>query len=76
MLDPLVERLLVLQEAEGLSNTAFAEKLGIDVSQWSRIRRGVVPAGGKVIRGALRAYPGLSDTLAKSVQITTLSSAS
>lgn len=69
MPEPLVQRLIEIQQAEGLSNGAFAAKLGIDQSMWWRVRCSDQRAGRKVIDGALRSYPDLAILLAQDVQI-------
>lgn len=69
MPEPLVQRLIEIQQAERLSNGAFAAKLGIDQSMWWRVRCSGQRAGRKVIDGALRLYPDLAPTLACTMQI-------
>lgn len=69
MPEPLVQRLIEIQQAEGLSNSAFAAKLGIDQSMWWRVRCSSQRAGRKVIDGALRLYPDLAAMLAHPMQI-------
>lgn len=69
MPEPLVQRLIEIQQEEGLSNGAFAAKLGIDQSMWWRVRCSNQRAGRKVIDGALRSYPEVAPLLAQPVQI-------
>lgn len=69
MPEPLIQRLIEIQQHERLSNGAFAEKLGIDRSMWWRVRRSNQRAGRKVVDGALRCYPELAPLLAQDVQI-------
>lgn len=65
-LEPLIIRAIAIQKAEGLSDTEFAARLKIHKTYWIRVRNGTVGAGGKAVRGLIRAYPKLADTLAHS----------
>lgn len=71
MPEPLVQRLIEIQQKEGLGNGAFAAKLGIDQSMWWRVRCSSQRAGRKVVDGALRLYPELAPLLAHAMQIST-----
>lgn len=59
MENELIRRLEHLQAAEGLSDRAFAIKLGITNGQWSGVRRGDRLIGRKTLRAIVRRYPGL-----------------
>lgn len=59
-LDPLITFLIEIQEREGLTTTAMAERLGVDKSTWSCARRGIANSVGERFRlKAVRAFPEL-----------------
>ena len=64
----LLTELETRRENEGLSQEVFAAALGISPSVYSRVRRGHYPAGGRLIKGALRRYPELATVLADEAQ--------
>lgn len=49
---------------EGLTNAAFARRLGVSEATYSRARRGLMPVGRLLTAGALRLYPELAVVLA------------
>lgn len=53
----LLDRLIEIQKALGLSDRKFAALLGIDDSLWTNTRLGKTPIRFSVIRGAVRAFP-------------------
>lgn len=59
--EPIVRELILRQGAEKISGDAFARRLGITPAMWSLVRRGKRSGGRKLIDGALRLYPDLSD---------------
>ena len=62
----LVAELIRRQQELGLSDARFAKLLEIDRTTWLKTRRGEIPARLFVLRGAVRAFPDLSDmTLAE-----------
>lgn len=62
MFDPVVSELVRRQVDEGLSDKAFATKLGIDRAWWGKVRRGIWPGRGWKLRtAAVRVYPELRD---------------
>lgn len=67
-IEPLVQRLIAIQLAEALSDTAFARRLGIHRVMWSLVRRGLRRGGRKFLDGAFREYPELSFVHAQAVQ--------
>ena len=71
MVSELVRRLVQIQQAEGLSDEAFALKLGVHRVMWSLVRRGKRQPGKRVIEGAFRLWPELATIHAQSLQIST-----
>lgn len=69
MRNALVARLMEIQAAEGLTGSAFAEKLGVHVSYWHLVTHGRRGVGRKLLDAALRAYPELADVYAQSLTI-------
>lgn len=67
-LRPIVERLVERQDADGHTDRAFAELLGIDRSQWTLIRLGYRDLGLKPLVGAIRAYPEIGDLFNRAVK--------
>lgn len=63
-----VEKLIEKQEQGGLSGNAFARELRISPAIWSRIRRGLRPAGRQVRDAALVKWPELAHYLAVDAQ--------
>lgn len=63
----VIEDVKARQEAEGLANGPFAEKLGISRQMWESILNGTREPGMKVWRGIVRAYPDLSGTILNGV---------
>jgi transcriptional regulator with XRE-family HTH domain len=55
----LIERVASLQKAEGLSDRAFASKLGLSNGQWSGIKTGRNEMGLKTLTAISEHYPGL-----------------
>ena len=67
----LVEQLRSMQREEGLSDAAFAGRLGVHRVMWSLVRRGKRQPGKRLIEGAFRLRQDLGDLYARSLQITT-----
>lgn len=56
----LIDRVVKIQEAEGLSDRDFAEDvLGISNGQWSGVKSGRIRVGRKTLKAIIKAYPGL-----------------
>jgi len=55
----IVAQLVVRQRALGLSNQAFADRLGISRVYWLQIKAGQRNLGAKVLRGVVREYPDM-----------------
>lgn len=55
----LIARLRVIQEAENLTDKAFAKKLGIDTTYWGRLQKGSRHPGVTFLGSILFLYPGL-----------------
>ena len=55
----IVNRLKEIQEAEGLSDEAFAAKLGYSRVQWNNIKNGKQPLSIRFLIAVKRCYPGL-----------------
>ena len=53
----IVAALIAKQDAENLSNTEFAAKLGISAGMWTLIRTGKREMGVKPLEGIARHYP-------------------
>lgn len=65
MASPFLDGLWELQREHGLSDTELAQTLGISLALVSHMKAGRRNAGGKVIRGAMRAFPQLGYLLSK-----------
>lgn len=59
LLDELIKR----QKDEGLSDRAFARKLGVSHVLWSQTKRGAYPIRFEILKGAAREYPTLADSV-------------
>lgn len=59
-LPEIVKAVKAKQRKEGLDDTALAGRLGIDLSTWSRIKRGERQPGVKFLNGVMNRYPELS----------------
>lgn len=59
----LVRWLTQRQEAEGLSDVAFARKLGVSQPMWNRIRNGHNRPTWRLIQKAILVYPKDRDTI-------------
>lgn len=55
----MLDKLIKLQNQEGMSNRQFAEKLGISTQLWQATRTGKRPIGLMLIKAIMRAYPKL-----------------
>lgn len=67
-MDPLIQALAQQQDLEGLGNNAFARKLGVDQSTWSRLRRGVTEwRSAAVFEAAMRTYPQIVVSVAQAL---------
>lgn len=64
----LLERLIEIQKALGLSDRKFATLLDIDDSLWTYTRMGKKPIRFEVLRGAIQAFPD-NDTLQRDVLV-------
>lgn len=53
----LLERLIGLQKALGLSDRKFAKLLGVNDGLWTNTRLGKTPIRFTVLTGAVRAFP-------------------
>jgi len=53
----LIEAIKKEQGERGLNDTKLSALLGIDLSTWSRIKRGVRPPGGKFLTAVMRNLP-------------------
>ncbi len=56
----LIEAIQKEQVERKLNDTQLAKLLGIDISTWSRIRRGERPPGGKFLRAVMSNMPQLA----------------
>ena len=59
MLSKLVEEIKKLQQLKGLSDQKFSKAIGMDPGLWSKIKRGLVPPGGKFLMSLASTYPEL-----------------
>lgn len=50
----LVRKLEHIQQQQGLTNSEMARLLGVSTSTWAQTRRGELPLGDRVRRGAAR----------------------
>lgn len=57
MTDPLVAKLVEIQDREGLNGVEFARRLGVHTSYWHLVRQGDRGVGRKLLDGALAAFP-------------------
>ncbi len=55
----IINRLKEIQIAEGLSDEAFARKIGISRVHWNNIKHGKSPIGIHFLNKVKKAYPGL-----------------
>lgn len=69
MLDPVVTRLIKIQDDSGMSIRAFARHLGVDPTLWSRVRSGKRRAARDFIERAVSKYPELGYVFVQGVQI-------
>ena len=53
----LLQRLIGIQQALGLSDRKFAAMLGVDDSLWTYTRQGKKPIRFEMLKGILRAFP-------------------
>ncbi len=56
---PLVIALVELQDKEMIIDSDFAKELGVSTSTWNVTRRGGMPLGPKLLRGAMLRFPEL-----------------
>ena len=56
----LIEAIRAEQAERELSDTDLAKLLGIDLSTWSRIKRGQRPPGGKFLKAVMSNLPELA----------------
>lgn len=57
----LLETIITLQQKRGLSDAAFCRELGINQSNWFRIKNGERPVDSPgFLKAVLKAYPVLS----------------
>ena len=59
----LVEVLIGKQRLERINNSAMAEKLGVALATWSRIRKGQRQPGVKFLNSVLRTYPDMGQVV-------------
>lgn len=61
----LLQKLITIQKAKGLSDRAFGRKLGISGAMWNQIRRGERAVRFEVLAGVVQEFgdefPGLKD---------------
>lgn len=69
MEDPIVARLAVIREREGLSTAAMARRIGVDQSYLHLVFRGDRGVGRKMLDGALAAFPELREVHAQALTI-------
>ena len=59
----LLERLVTIQKARGLTDSQFAELLDIPRSTWQLTRSGAMNPGLTVIKAVRRAFPELEEAI-------------
>lgn len=59
----LIESLIEKQQAEHLSNTEFARRLGVSRALWDLVRTGKRGFGERMLSGIVHAYPELTPEL-------------
>jgi hypothetical protein len=69
MNDPLVAKLIEIQESEGLNGVEFARRLGVHTSYWHLVRQGDRGVGRKLLDGALAAFPEFAAFYARRLTI-------
>lgn len=57
---PLIDRVIELQTAEGITGSEVARRLNIDPSSWHRLTYGTMQPSIRVVRAISRAYPVLT----------------
>lgn len=57
----IVKRVVMLQQAEGITDTELAHRLGVSKGLWSLTKAGKIKGGPGmlVLKGIWRAYPGM-----------------
>jgi transcriptional regulator with XRE-family HTH domain len=55
----LIDEIKKLQQLKGLSDQKFSKAIGMDPGSWSRIKRGLVPPGGKFLTAVIQNFPEL-----------------
>jgi hypothetical protein len=59
--DPLVNKLVEIQEEEELSDTQMADVIGCSRQIYQATRTGNIPAGQTVLKGVLKTFPQLKE---------------
>lgn len=62
-MQPLVDRLIEIQEQKGLDNTAMAASLGVGFELWRSTKEGRLKINWKMACGIARSYPELHGML-------------
>jgi transcriptional regulator with XRE-family HTH domain len=57
----LIEAVRQEQANHNLNDTQLSKQLQIDLSTWSRIKRGICPPGAKFLRAVTTRFPHLSN---------------
>ena len=61
MSEIIIGKLKDIQEREGLSDAAMAERLGCSRQTYNSTRLGRIPTGNKILKGVSTAFPELKD---------------
>jgi|GEM_PF-4859739 len=61
----LLERLVEEQRTKGLSDRAFARRLGVSQTLWTHTRSGKVQMGMKILAAVVREFPLLGNEVIK-----------
>ena len=69
MSNPLVAKLIEIQEREGLNGVEFSRLLGVHNSYWHLVRQGDRGIGRKLLDGACSAFPEFAAYYAQTLTI-------
>lgn len=72
---PLVQRLIDLQQAFGLSGSEMARRLDVNPSSWTRLCSGELQPSLRVVQAAAAAFPEVRSLCVETLMIRTVSDA-
>lgn len=72
---PLIQRLMDLQQAFGLSGSEMARRLSVNPSSWTRLCSGEMQPSLRIVQAAAAAFPEVRSLCVQTLMIRTESSA-